>query len=140
MSEKRPLALDNDVVINYSIFIDFVGTVYSMEWRLRSEFRSGVLELSGVRVWSGKSRMECSCDVCVTDPLYSNPKLRSKTPLHRIHNFWSQIFGVLKIVYSMEWSLETEFWSGVLEQSFGMECWSGVESNFGVAKVLALCS
>ena len=26
-------------------------------------------------------------------------------------------------------------WSGVLERSFGAEYWSGVESDFGVAKV-----
>ena len=33
------------------------GTVYSMEWSLVAEF------WSGVRFWSGKSRMECSYDV-----------------------------------------------------------------------------
>ena len=27
-------------------------------------------------------------------------------------------------------------WSGVLELSYGVEYWSGVESNFGVAKIL----
>ena len=32
--------------------------VYSMEW-------GGVLEWIGVRFWRGKSRMECSCDVCM---------------------------------------------------------------------------
>ena len=32
-----------------------------------------------------------------------------------------------KIVYSMEWSLGAEFWSGV-------------ESNFGAAKLFVLCS
>ena len=31
-------------------------------------------------------------------------------------------------------------WSGVFEQSFGVEYWSGVKSKFGVAKVLVLCS
>ena len=68
-------------------------------------------------------------------------------------------------MYSMEWSLGAEFWSGVekilewqkylffahktvysiiwsgvLERSFGLENRSGEESNFGVAKELALCS
>ena len=42
-----------------------LGTVHSMEWSLRAEFWSRVLEWSGDRFWSGKSRMECSCDVCV---------------------------------------------------------------------------
>ena len=42
-----------------------MGTVYALEWSLGSEFWSGVLELSGVRFWSGKSRVECGCDVCV---------------------------------------------------------------------------
>ena len=27
-------------------------------------------------------------------------------------------------------------WCGVLELSYGVEYWSGVESNFGVAKIL----
>ena len=54
-------------------------------------------------------------------------------------------------MYSMEWSLGAEIWSGVLEWSqilefslgtvhsmmwsLGAEYWSGVESDFGVAKV-----
>ena len=29
--------------------------MYSMEWSLGAEFRSGVLEWSGVKFWSGKS-------------------------------------------------------------------------------------
>ena len=36
--------------------------VYSMEWSLG--VGSGV-EWSGVRIWRGKNRMECSCDVYV---------------------------------------------------------------------------
>ena len=39
--------------------------MYSMEWSLGAELWSGVLERSGVRFWSGKIRMECSCGVCV---------------------------------------------------------------------------
>ena len=66
-------------------------------------------------------------------------------------------------MYSMEWSLGAKFWSGdwngveqfwsgnstcslliklcilwsgVLEQSFGVEYWSGVDSNFGGQKYL----
>ena len=42
-----------------------LGTIYSMEWSLGAEFWSGVIEWSGVRFWRGKSRMKCSCDVCV---------------------------------------------------------------------------
>ena len=34
-----------------------------------------------------------------------------------------------RVFYGVEWSLGAELWSGLSE-------WSGVESNFGVAKIL----
>ena len=37
-------------------------------------------------------------------------------------------------MYSVEWSLGVEFWSGVLECGIG----SGVESNFGAENTLVL--
>ena len=54
--------------------------------------------------------------------------------------------SVLKAVFAMLMNndyLEHDaarciLWSGVLERSFGVEYWSGVESNFGVAKMTGL--
>ena len=55
--------------------------------------------------------------------MFSPARLSSKAPVVRCYHCCVQMAPCI-------------IWSGVLERIYGVEYWSGVESNFGVAKIL----
>ena len=75
---------------------------------------SEVLEWSGVRFWSGKSREECSCDVCVCGQVLIN----LVTVMDQLHT-WNTQFVVHSTERSigaiLEWSVGVESWSQIME-------------------------